>query len=192
MGFESHQHRAPPLRPFSMIDDVRAAQAGDADARDRLLRGVWPRAYRLAYAVLGDGALAEDAAQEALIRIDARLADLREAAAFRVWSARIAVNAARDAGRRRSVHASLDEAQGSERFDDRSALRIDLAAALDALPAWLREPVVLCYLEGFTSAEAGTALGAPAATIRFRLLLARRRLAAALGEPARAHAGASG
>jgi RNA polymerase sigma factor (sigma-70 family) len=175
-----------------MIDDVRAAQAGDAEARDRLLRGTWPRAYRLAYAVLGDRAAAEDAAQEALIRIDARLSALREAAAFPVWSTRVVVNAARDAARRRGAHASLDEVQGSERFDDVAALRIDLAQALAALPGWLREPVVLCYLEGFTSAEAGVALGAPAATIRFRLLLARRRLVAALGDEARRPAGAAG
>jgi len=182
-GFESHQQRAVPRRPPSMTDDVRAAQAGDAEARDRLLRAFWPRAYRLAYAVLGDRPAAEDAAQDALIRIDARLNDLREAAAFPVWSARIVMNTARDAARRRNTHASLDEAQASGRFDDGAALRIDLAEALAALPAWLREPVVLCYLEGFTSAEAGAALGAPAATIRFRLLLARRRLAAALGGP---------
>jgi DNA-directed RNA polymerase specialized sigma24 family protein len=56
---------------------------------------------------------------------------------------------------------------------------------LATLPGWLREPVVLCYLEGFTSAQAGEALGAPAATIRFRLLLARRRLTALLVERSR-------
>ncbi|HEY4440202.1 MAG TPA: RNA polymerase sigma factor [Candidatus Elarobacter sp.] len=172
-----------------MTDDVRAAQAGDADARDRLLRAAWPRAYRLAYAVLGDRASAEDAAQEALIRIDARLGGLREPAAFAVWSARIVMNAARDAARRRPMHDELDERQRSERFDDLAALRVDLAAALSELPGWLREPVVLCYLEGFTSAEAGLALGAPAATIRFRLLLARRRLVAALGDGALRAAG---
>jgi RNA polymerase sigma factor (sigma-70 family) len=168
-----------------MTDDVRAAQAGDGGARDRVLRAFWPRAYRLAYAVLHQRAAAEDAAQEALIRVDARLNDLRDADAFAVWSARIAVNAARDAFRRRRAHGALHEAEGAERFEDEAALRLDVSRALAALPAWLREPVILCYLEGFTSAQAGEALGVPAATIRFRLLLARRRLTALLVERSR-------
>jgi RNA polymerase sigma-70 factor (ECF subfamily) len=168
-----------------MTDDVRAAQAGDGEARDRVLRAFWPRAYRLAYAVLNQRAAAEDAAQEALIRVDARLNELRDADAFAVWSARIAVNAARDAFRRRRVHDSLHEAEAAERFEEAAALRLDVSRALASLPVWLREPVVLCYLEGFTSAQAGEALGAPAATVRFRLLLARRRLTALLVERSR-------
>ncbi len=175
-----------------MTDDVRAAQAGDGEARDRVLRAFWPRAYRLAYAVLNQRAAAEDAAQEALIRVDARLDALRDADAFAVWSARIAVNAARDAVRRRREHETLADGEGAERFEEAAALRLDVARALAALPAWLREPVVLCYLEGFTSAQAGAALGAPAATIRFRLLLARRRLTPLLLERSRVSEGYAG
>ena len=182
---EPGRQRDPATRPLRMTPDVRAAQAGDADARDRVLRAFWPRAYRLAYAVLGNRAAAEDAAQEALILAAARLNSLREPEAFDVWSARIVVNAARSAARRRRSERSLDGAHAVARFDDDAVVRLDVAQALAALPSWLREPVVLRYVEGFSSAQIGASLGAPAATIRFRLLLARRRLATALADRVR-------
>jgi RNA polymerase sigma factor (sigma-70 family) len=51
-----------------------------------------------------------------------------------------------------------------------------LDAALDALPARYREPLVLCYLEGLTRDEAAARLGLPLATLHTRIDRARKRL----------------
>jgi hypothetical protein len=51
-----------------------------------------------------------------------------------------------------------------------------LRRSLCRLPESLRLPLELHYFVGLTSREVGTALGIPAATVRFRLMVARRRL----------------
>jgi len=163
--------------------DVRAARAGDEFARDRLLRALWPRAFRLAAGIVGERTAAEDAAQNALIVVATRLHELREPAAFSSWSARIVVNAARAVLRRRR-NDPPDRPVPSVAFEELSSQRLDVLAALATLPEWLRVPVVLRYVEDLTSREIGAVLGAPPGTIRFRLALARRRLAAALNDPA--------
>lgn len=162
--------------------DVRAARAGDRAALDRLLTALWPRAFRLAAGITQHAATAEDAAQDALVLVATRLPALRDPAAYPAWSTRIAVNAAATALRRRVAHAALeDDGRAAPGFEDALAERLDVLRALGTLPLWLRVPVVLRYVDGLSSREIGLALNAPAATIRFRLALGRRRLAAALG-----------
>jgi RNA polymerase sigma-70 factor, ECF subfamily len=162
--------------------DVQAARAGDRAALDRLLAALWPRAFRLAAGITQHAATAEDAAQDALVLVAARLPALRDPAAYPAWSTRIAVNAAATALRRRAAHASLvDDGRAAPGFEDALADRLDVLRALGTLPLWLRVPLVLRYVDGLSSREIGLALNAPAATIRFRLALGRRRLAAALG-----------
>ena len=147
---------------------------------DRLLRAFWPRAFRLALGITRHRTMAEDAAQDALVLVASRLGTLRDPAAYPAWSTRIAVNAATAAVRRRPEHATLDEATAPASFDEGLADRIDVLRALETLPLWLRVPLVLRYVDDLSSREIGRVLGAPSATIRFRLVLGRRRLAAAL------------
>jgi RNA polymerase sigma-70 factor (ECF subfamily) len=160
--------------------DVGAAQLGDPAALDRLLRAYWPRAFRLALGITRHPATAEDAAQDALVLVAARVGSLRDHAAYGAWSTRIAVNAATAAVRRRRDHAALDDVAAATHFEDALADRIDVLRALGTVPLWLRVPLVLRYVDGLSSREIGRVLGAPPATIRFRLVLGRRRLAAAL------------
>jgi RNA polymerase sigma-70 factor (ECF subfamily) len=67
------------------------------------------------------------------------------------------------------------DAAGRTTSDDPSE-RLDLEAAIAQLPESLRLVLELHYFVGLTSREVGTALGIPAATVRFRLMIARRRL----------------
>jgi RNA polymerase sigma-70 factor (ECF subfamily) len=168
-------------------DDVRAARDGDRAALDRLLAALWPRAFRLALGITQHGPTAEDAAQDALVLVAARLATLRDPQAYPAWSTRLVVNAAASAARRRPAHLPLEDRGAGAGFEEALAERLDVLGALGTLPLWLRIPLVLSYAEGLTSREIGLALGAPAPTIRFRLALARRRLAAALGAAAAPH-----
>jgi len=160
--------------------DVRAARDGDRAALDRLLTALWPRAFRLAAGITQHAATAEDAAQDALVLVATRLPSLRDPTAYPAWSTRIAVNAATSALRRRAEDSALDDRRAAPGFEDALAERLDVLRALSAVPLWLRVPLVLRYVDGLSSREIGLALAAPAATIRFRLALGRRRLAAAL------------
>ena len=59
---------------------------------------------------------------------------------------------------------------------DRDDLGAVLHEEIGRLPRKYREPVVLCYLEGKTNAEAARELGCPVGTVKINLLRARERL----------------
>jgi RNA polymerase sigma factor (sigma-70 family) len=70
---------------------ARAAE-GDPAALERVLASVSDRIYRLALRMLWHPQDAEDAAQEALIKIMTRISSYRGEAAFATWAYRVAAN----------------------------------------------------------------------------------------------------
>lgn len=161
-------------------DLANAALRGDKQAYEALVAAMWPTAYRIAWSILGEPSAAEDAAQSACIAICSKLHDLADVRAFAGWSHRIIVSQARDLARARS-RLQRREAIGYEAAaaiatrEDISA-RLDLEAAIATLPDESRLALELHYFAGLTTSEVGVALGIPAATVRFRLMMARRRL----------------
>jgi len=91
---------------------------------------------------------------------------------------RVAVRARAQAARRH-VHEptglELDEISAGPTSGEgsRHDLRMILDEELERLPASLRSPVILCYLEGMTHDEAAQFLGCPVGTVRSRLARAR-------------------
>jgi len=162
-------------------DVVEAARTGGRDEIELLLRTVWPDAYRLARAILGEDQSAEDAAQEACIILCRTIGSLRSSAAFRSWFYRVVVREAAELKRKRARHEPAPETAPAE--IDRSAT-IDIWRALSVLPVKLREVVVLRYFEDLTSPEIASVLGIPEGTVRFRLMIAKRRLRPLLDESA--------
>jgi RNA polymerase sigma-70 factor (ECF subfamily) len=162
--------------PTELVD---AARTGGRDEIELLLRTVWPDAYRLARAVLGEAQPAEDAAQEACIIVYRTIASLRSSAAFRTWFYRIVVREAAEIKRRRSRTEEAPVAAASA--VDQTA-PIDVWRALSVLSQKLREVVVLRYFEDLSSPEIASVVGIPEGTVRFRLMIARRRLRPLLGE----------
>lgn len=75
-------------------DLVIRAQAGDLDAFGRLVGATQTMAYAVAWGVLRDSGLAEDAAQEAYLRAFRRLKDLDQPAGFVAWLRRIVITVA--------------------------------------------------------------------------------------------------
>jgi RNA polymerase sigma factor (sigma-70 family) len=159
---------------------ARAASSGAEGAHETLVRALWPDAYRIAWSILGEPGAAEDAAQAACAAICAKLPTLSDTGAFVAWAYRIVVSHARDAARARTrlqqrETLGYDDVTAGSMADDPS-VRLDLEAAISRLPETLRLPLELHYFVGLNSGEVGTALGIPAATVRFRLMMARRRL----------------
>ncbi|HEV2740257.1 MAG TPA: RNA polymerase sigma factor [Candidatus Elarobacter sp.] len=157
---------------------VREAQR-DGAALEALLVALWPEAYRVALGVLHDRGLAEDAAQEACASIALGLPGLRSDDAFYTWMYRIIIRHAMVSAKRIAKVAEVNlPAEPSTVSSDEE--RLDIVAAIAALPKSQRAAVVLRYYAGFNSGEIAAVLGAPAPTIRFHLMLARRTLRRAL------------
>ena len=71
---------------------VQAAQAGDADALQDVVRAVQHDVFHLALRILGHRDDAHDAAQEVLIRVVTKLSSFRGESRFRTWVYRVASN----------------------------------------------------------------------------------------------------
>ena len=153
---------------------IESAQLGGMGL-ERLIAAVWPDAYRIALCIVRDVGFAEDAAQEACASIARSLPKLKDTGAFRSWAYKVIVNHAITAARRRPRTEALDVAVEQGAYVDRSDA-LDLYKALAALPPVQRAAIVLRYYADLSSAEIAAATGLPASTVRFHLMLARRRL----------------
>lgn len=171
---------------------MSAAQAGDRDALDALLRRHHDRLHALARRLTGNEADALDATQEALIAIARGIRQFDGRAAFSTWAFRVATNACLDELRRRrrrpvpglpddldqpgsspTPAALRSEAAGIAALPDR--LAVD--AALQQLPDEFRAAVVLRDLCDLDYAEIASALDIPPGTVRSRIARGRAQLA---------------
>ncbi len=90
--------------PDAALEDARLAKKardGDVGAYERLVREHQTVAFRAAYTIAGSAAEAEDAAQEAFIKVYHSLNSFRPGVPFRPWLLAIVANEARN--RRRSA-----------------------------------------------------------------------------------------
>jgi RNA polymerase sigma-70 factor (ECF subfamily) len=180
---------------------VAAAQAGDRDALETLLRRHHDRLWALCRRLTGNHADAEDALQDALIAIARGIGRYDGRAAFTTWSYRVATNACLDELRRRRRRPIPDgpEALEAEAAPDGPggalsgrpvpagieavADRLDVDAALALLPPDFRAAVVLRDLCDLDYAEIARVLGIPPGTVRSRIARGRGQLADLLGNP---------
>jgi RNA polymerase sigma-70 factor (ECF subfamily) len=167
---------------------IERVLAGDMSAARQLYDAYVGEVHRLALRMTSDGDLAEDATQEAFVRVFRSLHGFRREAALRTWIHQIAVSAILTAmrGRKRwyARRAEIEEAEQvvQHRPEAEPHLRERLYAAIDALPAIYRTVFVLYDVEGHTHPEIGGLLGIPAGTSKARLSEARARLRRALRE----------
>lgn len=169
---------------------ARRACGGDQQAYRALAERHRDAVYRLVRGAIGDADEALDVTQEAFIAAFGALHRYDPARPFRAWIARIALNKARDWGRRRAVRRlfsfAMPEAAASSVSDDaiapdrlaedREALA-RASAAVAGLPPRLKETLPLRTVEEMTQAEAAATLGVSEKTIETRLYRARLKLA---------------
>ncbi len=153
------------------------------DAATDLAHGLFERHHAEVYAYLcrmvRDAAWAEDLAQETFLRAFEARASLSQVENRRAWLYRVATNLALNALKRRHRFAWLPW-QAAERRSPRHdvaeavASRSAVEAALAALPAGLRAPLLLYAHEEMSVAEVAQALGLSEGAAKMRLLRARR------------------
>ena len=180
---------------------MAAAQAGDRDALETLLRRHHDRLWALCRRLTGNHADAEDALQDALIAVARGIRRYDGRAAFTTWSYRVATNACLDELRRRRRRPVPDTpgTMGAGTSSDRPggavsappapaaveavADRLDIDAALALLPQDFRAAVVLRDVCDLDYAEIARVLGIPPGTVRSRIARGRSQLADLLGNP---------
>jgi F-type H+/Na+-transporting ATPase subunit beta len=171
-------HSARELR-----DWVALAQGGDKEAFSEVVKRCQDMAYGIAYAMLGDTGLAQDAAQEAFIAAYLNLAALREPAAFLGWFRRVVIK--HSDRERRSLKPShpldesaepstavLDPMRTVEASENKSAIH----KAIAELPAIQRQIITLFYLRDYSQKEIEEFLELPVSTIKKHLFTARKKL----------------
>jgi RNA polymerase sigma-70 factor (ECF subfamily) len=173
--------------PQSEADLIAAAQAGDREAFDDLVRATYADTYTLAYRLTGNEEDARDVSQEAYLRAYRAIGRFRGDAQFSTWMYRITANcAATYLGRRsRHRHDVLDDTVpvADPRTDNDPQLRADasdlrnrLARALDDLPPRLRSVVVLRDLYDLPHESIAAELGISESAAKVRLHRARNKL----------------
>ena len=184
----------PVERSRSALRDKDKDKERDKDeAIAALVREHSRMVYRIAYAVLRRHHDAEDATQETFMRVlrySARLGAVQEP---KTWLARIAWRVAVDRSRMRGRHfeVSIDDSEkpmpevaSSDSPADETVHGGQVSAALEkliaALPAKLREPLILSTIEEMSPREVAATLGINEAAVRSRVFRARQILKAKL------------
>lgn len=176
-------------RPPASNEDVEAVATEkptariDADSFVLLLREHDLRHRRLAYRLLGDRTRMDDVLQEAYARAFRALPRFSGRAALGTWLYRIVYNACVDELRRSGARKEVSLDEWRERGSSRTHAveeRLDLEAALAALPVELRAVVLLVDADELSYEEASEILGIPPGTVASRLSRARDALKGAL------------
>jgi len=172
--------------------------AGDTPALEALMRRYNRTLFRTARAILRDDGEAEEALQDAYLKVFRSIAQFRGDSKLSTWLVRIVANEALMRRRKRSrsaevvtLHADrpgleleaeqlMDANDGPEKSAVRAQTRRLLEAKIDALPDAFRTVFMLRALEEFSVEETAQALGIPEATVRTRFFRARGLLREAL------------
>ncbi|HET9794677.1 MAG TPA: RNA polymerase sigma factor [Thermoanaerobaculia bacterium] len=170
-----------PPRDAALLAGCRA---GDRSAFEELYRVHGERMKSVAANLLGDRAEAEDAVQEAFVRIFRSSASFEGRSRFSTWIYRVVVNCCYDLLRRRRPTISLEEAPlesgeplaGIAGSPD-PALRRALDQGLATLPPRQRSAFVLFAVEGFSHREISEILDVSPGNSKTLVFEAKRRLA---------------
>jgi RNA polymerase sigma-70 factor, ECF subfamily len=183
---------------------VKAMQAEGrfAEARERYAELVGRhqrRAVRIALHYMRDAAEADEAVQDAFVKVFSHLTSYREAWPFEVWFTRILINGCLDRRKARARRerwfvpgeiSSADEARVSVAAPRDASpegrllareRRARIAAAIDRLDGRQRTVFMLCHYGDCTPREVSAITGLNESTVRVHLFRAARKLRGLLG-----------
>ena len=188
---------APPSRDSAIAAEIKAlVVAGRRDAAGERFSDLVDlqqrRAARIAYQYLRDVHDADEAVQDAFVKVFTHIASYREDLPFEVWFTRILVNGCLDLRKARSrrlrwvvTPTSAREASPREPVSPQAGPEAQLlasehgrqiAAAVAELPERQRVVFTLCQVAGQSASEVSRALGLTDATVRVHLFRAVRKL----------------
>jgi RNA polymerase sigma-70 factor (ECF subfamily) len=170
---------------------VEQASRGDRQAFARIVEAYQRPIFNLCYRMLGDGAEAEDAAQESFIRAFLKLGSYDSSRKFSSWLFSIASHYCIDRLRKRRIKwLSLDELPPwrSNLGDDKpqpeeSIIDVEttdeIRELLETLPPEYRAAVIMKYWHDMAYEEIAASLNTTVSAIKSRLFRARKMMASA-------------
>ena len=190
---------APVTKDTRLAIEIRQlVERGDLEQARDLFSGLVEahqrRALRIAYQYLRDASEADEAVQDAFVKVFAHIGSYREAWPFEVWFTRILINGCLDRRKARArrerwlvpsgdyggVEAGSPEASPEARLLARER-RARLAAAIDRLDGRQRTVFMLCHYGDCTPREVSAMTGLNESTVRVHLFRAARKLRGLLG-----------
>ena len=176
--------------PTSAVNDEARQRAEDA-ALAALVDQYAGALYRVAFSVLRNQADAEDAVQEAFVRVLRHRDTLGEVRDHRVWLIRIVWNIVLDRKRRAKTRPETDDVADLARVLPMKGLSAEEQAAaaqhhahvlacVDQLPAKERQVMMLSAFEELSSVEIAAVLEISESSVRSRLFRARNLMAGLL------------
>src|SRR5579862_2182228 len=154
---------------------IEAAREGSPEALDQVFARCWPIMWRAAAAILDEGHSAEDAAQDALLKLVGALDRFQSGGSLEPWARRIAVNTALDARRarlsRNGAASRLQQAATPSPLDEESEAPMPGAVvdAVRTLTEDRRVVVALHYWLDLGVDEIAAILEIPRGTVMSRL-----------------------
>jgi RNA polymerase sigma-70 factor (ECF subfamily) len=173
---------------------IQSAQKGELDAFNRLIFAYQDMAFNVAYRMLADEDLAEDAVQNAFISAYNNLGSFR-GGSFKAWVMRMVTNGCYDELRRQkrrpttplepmnedneehdsAAWMASDEPSAENRMEQ-AELEHALQHCLEQLPPEFRAVVVLVDVQGLDYSEVSQSVKTPLGTIKSRLARARLKI----------------
>ena len=152
-----------------------AARLGDPKAIAALLATAQPDIRRYARATCRSSADAEDAAQEALWILSRHVGTIRSLLALSAWLFSVVRRECLRLARKAGLAPAVDESAAEDAWLARpeADLRLDVAAAFEALPPHYRDVALMRDVREMTIDEIAEALGATRQTVKPRLHRAR-------------------
>jgi len=174
----------------SAVDD-EARQHADDETLAALVSQYSGTLYRVAYSVLRNSADAEDAVQEAFIRVLRHRDTLSEVRDQRVWLVRIVWNIVLDRKRRAKTRPETDDVAELARVLPAGGLSAEQRASaaqhhayvlgcVEQLPVKERQVLMLSAFEELSSVEIASVLSITESSVRSRLFRARNLMAGLL------------
>ena len=172
---------------------IARAKRGDLGAFAELVRHYYPRCLRFARSMLHDEQDAEEAVQDAWVRVHRALPRYEEQERFDSWLFRILANRCRTRsgrlGRDAQVmvhdHPGVELAVAATQGDEREAWREEIRYALAKLPVPQREAFLLHHVEGFSYEEIAQLTGLGVSALKMRVKRAVEQLRERLQEVVR-------
>lgn len=192
---EGSPRASNPAEEATRDDDlVQRIRSGDQDAFRELFDRYHRRCYAVALGVVKNPHDALDVVQEAFIKVHRHIANFQGSSSLYTWLYRIVMNLSIDHVRKQKKTMEFDEqgskdatAQGSDllpRVSEtnpgktvvRKEMSAHIQAALNQLPEYHRQVIVLREFEGCSYEEMAKILKVPKGTIMSRLFHARRKM----------------
>ena len=156
---------------------VEAAQNGHLESFGALYERYHSPMVALAYSVLGDKDLADDAAQETFAIACRDLPKLKSKDKFGAWLAGICRNVARGMLRSKGKSAAVNFQERFENQNDKENRSDIIWRAVRQLRPADRELIVMRYYDGFSQAQISNVLDISPQAVNGRLVRAKRKIA---------------